>query len=198
MSIELQHVNVKLFLRNAEGLKTGDYTGVFNGWIQARAPGELLVDVADYGHVHHGPGLVLIGHAANYSLDESGGRLGLLYNRKARVDGSNQDRLRQAVVAALRAAQKLEREQGFQFDGDELQITANDRRLAPNTPDTFAALKPDFVRLVNLLYGGAAYSLANTSRDPRERFSVSATTAAGFDVTALLGHLEAETEHVQA
>ena len=43
MNIELQHVNVKLFLRNAEGLKTGDYTGVFNGWIQTRALGELLV-----------------------------------------------------------------------------------------------------------------------------------------------------------
>ena len=41
MNIELQHVNVKLFLRNAEGLMTGDYTGVFNDWIQTRALGEL-------------------------------------------------------------------------------------------------------------------------------------------------------------
>jgi hypothetical protein len=198
MNIELQHVNVKLFLRNAEGLKTGDYTGVFNGWIQTRALGELLVDVADYGHVHHGPGLVLIGHTANYSLDESEGRLGLLYNRKARVDGSNQDRLRQAVRAALLAAQKLEREQGLQFEGGEVQIIVNDRHVAPNMPATFAALKPEFTRLFDVLYGGAAYSLANASRDPRERFSVRATTAAGLDLTALLGHLEAETAHAYA
>jgi hypothetical protein len=198
MTIDVQHVNVKFFLLNAAGVKTADYTGVFNGWIQTRALGELLVDVADYGHVHQGPGLVLIGHESNYSLDETGGRLGLLYNRKALVEGSNQARLRQAVARALTAAQKLEREQGFHFDGSEVQLILNDRRLAPNTPETLAVLRPDLEALFNTLFAGAAYTVTHSSTDPRERFTVNVTTAAGFDISALLGHLEAETAHAGA
>ncbi len=198
MSIDLQHINVKFFLLNAEGLTTGDYTGVFNGWIQERALDELLVDVADYGHVHHGPGLVLIGHESNYSLDQTGGRLGLLYNRKARVEGPTQERLRAALRKALLAAQKLEREQGFKFDGQSVELLINDRLLAPNTPATLAALRPELEVLFNTLYGGAAFTLTHSSLDPRERFTVTATTAAALDVSALLAQLEAQTADVSA
>ena len=193
--MDLQHINVKLFLQSPADLRTGDYYGVFNGWIQQRALDELLVDVADYGHVHHGPGLVLIGHAANYSLDQHGGRNGLLYNRKARVEGSTQARLRQAVRAALAAARKLEQEQGFQFDGSEVQLTVNDRLLTPNTPETLAALRPELEALFGTLYAGADFTLTHTSRDPRERFTVHVTTAAGDGLAALLGRLEAETAY---
>ncbi len=191
--MDLQHLNVKLFLLSPIGIRTGDYTSVFNGWIQAKALGELLIDVADYGHVPHGPGLLLIGHEANYSLDEIGGRLGLLYNRKARVVGSTQARLRQAVRQALAAADKLEREQGFKFSGSEVQLIVNDRALAPNTPETLAALTPELDALFTSLYGGAAYTLAHTSADPRERFTVTVTTTASADVAGLLSRLEAET-----
>jgi hypothetical protein len=193
--MDLQHVNVKFFLKNAEGLETGAYTGVFNRWIQERALAEMLVDVADYGHVHQGPGLVLIGHEANYSLDQHGGRLGLLYNRKAPVSGTLEARLAQAVRAALIAAQKLEREEGFAFDGGEVEIVINDRLLAPNTPETLAALRPALEAVFKTLYAGAAYTLAHTSADPRERFTLRVTSAAGFDVAALLSHLEAETAY---
>ena len=42
---------------------------------------KLLLDVADYKHVQEGPGIVLIGHEADYSLDLGGGRAGLVYDR---------------------------------------------------------------------------------------------------------------------
>ena len=66
---------------------------------------ELLIDVADYLHVHNGPGIMLIGHEADYSLDNRAGRLGLLYNRKEQLDGTTQEKLAQAARAALTAAQ---------------------------------------------------------------------------------------------
>jgi hypothetical protein len=195
--MDLQHINVKLFITAPAPLRTGDYTGVFNGWIQERALGELLVDVADYGHVHHGPGLLLIGHEANYSLDETGGRLGLLYNRKAPVEGTAQERLRQAVRQALLAAQKLATEQNFQFDVSQAQVILNDRHLAPNTPETFAALRPELETLFNTLYGGAAFTLTHSSLDPRERLTVDVSTTAGLDLAALLANLEAEKTYVE-
>ena len=35
---------------------------------------ELMIDVADYKHVKHGPGVVLVGDANDYYLDEGEGR----------------------------------------------------------------------------------------------------------------------------
>ena len=46
---------------------------------------------------------MLIGHEANYSLDNRENRLGLLYNRKAPLDGTFQSRLGQAHRACARS-----------------------------------------------------------------------------------------------
>ena len=88
--MNVQHINLKLFIANPEAVKLEEFGAVFNNWIQRRVTLELLIDVADYLHVHNGPGILLIGHEADYSLDNRAGRLGLLYNRKAQLDGSVQ------------------------------------------------------------------------------------------------------------
>ena len=70
-------------------------------------------------------------------MDNADNRLGVRYNRKAALDGENQDRLAQAARAALIACQRLEAEPTvagtFHFDGRELEIFINDRLLAPNS-----------------------------------------------------------------
>src|SRR5208283_4300849 len=124
--MEFQHVNVKLFLKNAEELDLEALIPVFHRWIQAQAKGELLLDVADYRHVHSGPGVVLIGHQGNYCLDNTGGRLGVRYNRKAVLEGNDQDRLVQATQAALDACRRLEIEPSLggriQFNGRDIEV----------------------------------------------------------------------------
>src|SRR4030095_6743995 len=130
---------------------------------------ELLIDVADYLHVHHGPGIMLIGHEADYSLDNRAGRLGLLYNRKEQIEGTTQEKLTQAVRAALTVAQILEKENGLKFNGSEVQIVVNDRVLAPNTAETFASLEPELNSFFARLYDSAQYSLSHND-DRRERF----------------------------
>src|SRR5512138_3801588 len=150
--MNVQHINIKFFLQNPESVRLDDFGAVFNNWIQRGALPELLVDVADYLHVHYGPGVILIGHEADYSLDNRAGRLGLLYNRKAALDGSLQDKLMQAARAALTAARLLEKENGVKFRGEEVQVIINDRLLAPNTPETFAMLEPDFRTFFNTFY----------------------------------------------
>ena len=106
--MELQHVNVKLYVENPEGTDLEVLIPVFHNWIQDQVCEELLIDVADYRHVHQGPGVVLIGHEANYSLDNTDNRLGVRYNRKALIAGSNQDRFTQATRAALTAYRRLD------------------------------------------------------------------------------------------
>src|SRR5258705_12533703 len=105
--MELQHVNVKLLVRNPEEVDLEPLIPVFHGWIQSQGGEGLLLDVADYRHVDAGPGAVLIGHEGNYSVDNSEHRLGVRYNRTASLDGTNLDRLKQAARAALTACQRL-------------------------------------------------------------------------------------------
>jgi hypothetical protein len=192
--MNLQHINLKFFIANPEALTLEEYQGVFNDWIQRGLTEDLLVDVADYLHVHHGPGMMLIGHEANYSLDNTAGRLGLLYNRKAQLEGSAQDKLVQAARAALSAARILETENGVKFIGGELQLIVNDRLLAPNTLETFAALGEDLKAFLDRLYKGFSYEL-NQKPDPRERFTVNVKAGAAFEIDALLQNLGVEPVH---
>src|SRR6185503_12159668 len=136
--MNIQHINIKFYLENPETVNLAEYASVFNPWIQKQRLEELLIDVADYLHVHNGPGIILIGHEADYSLDNRAGRLGLLYNRKEQLDGTNAEKLFQAARAALNAAQILEKENSLKFSGQEGQIVINDRLLVPNTAETFA------------------------------------------------------------
>jgi hypothetical protein len=193
--MNVQHINIKFFIENPEDVKLEEYSGIFNNWIQRHMTAELLIDVADYLHVHHGPGIILIGHEADYSLDNRAGRLGLLYNRKAQLDGSVQEKLAHAGRAALTAARLLEMENGVKFTGQEAQVLINDRLLVPNTPETFAALEPELRTFFDRLYHGVEYTLTHHSTDPRERFTVDVKADTHFEVETLLKTLSVEPAH---
>jgi hypothetical protein len=130
----------------------------------------------------------------DYSLDDRAGRLGLLYNRKAQVEGTTQEKLAQAVRAALIVAQILEKENDLKFNGSEGQVIVNDRLLVPNTPETYAAIEPEIKSFFNQLYNGSDYSLSHNS-NRRERFTVNVRTPAYFSVDTLLKNVVGETAH---
>ena len=192
--MNVQHINIKLFIENPQSVNIADYSAVFNTWIQKHALDELLIDVADYLHVPNGPGLLLIGHEADYSLDNRAGRLGLLYNRKQQLEGTTQEKLTQAACAVLTAAQILEKENGLQFNTREFQVLVNDRLLAPNTMETFVTLEPELRTFFDKLYGGTEYEISYKT-DPRERFTVEIKAVTYFDVEKLLKAIEVETVH---
>lgn len=189
--MNVQHINIKFYLENPQNVKLEDFSAVFNNWIQRHVTEELLIDVADYLHVKNGPGLMLIGHEADYSLDNRAGRLGLLYNRKAQIEGSTQEKLTQAARAAFTAARLLETENKLKFSGQEIQLIINDRLIAPNTVATFAALEPELRTFFDTLFGGTEYTLSNDT-DPRERFTVNVKAAKRFDIETLLQALPAQ------
>jgi len=190
--MEFQHFNVKLFVKNSQEVELEALIPVFHSWIQNQASDELLLDVADYRHVRSGPGVVLIGHQGNYSLDNTDGRLGVRYNRKAPLPGTNQDRLVQAAQAALAASRRLETEPSLagniQFNGRETEVFINDRLLAPNTPETRAATDSEFRAFFSRLFGNIEYSVSYP-QDPRGLFSVHVQTSQVFETAALLNNL---------
>ena len=190
--MNLQHVNAKLILQDPEKLDLGLMIPIFHNWIQNRTCEELLLDVADYRHVPGGPGVILIGHEANYSLDNTGNRLGVRYNRKAPLDGSPRDRLAQAVRAALLACRRLESDPrlggALRFNGREMEFTVNDRLLAPNLDATREALEPEIRAFCARLFANQEYSLQYEA-DPRRLFSVAVSSPEAFTVPDLLNNL---------
>jgi hypothetical protein len=180
--MDLQHLTVKIFAAQS-GIDLGDAIAVFQRWIQDSVSGELLIDVADYRHVPGGPGVLLVAHEADYSLD---GR-GLTYRRKAVVEGGNQDKLLQAFFAALEACRRLEEDFAgkLKFDAGHCEVTVNDRLLAPNTEATWQALLPDFLHFLDGLFGRGAYRIERTG-EARERFRVSIESSSFVPVACLL------------
>ncbi|MGE5325609.1 MAG: hypothetical protein ACM3NO_01110 [Deltaproteobacteria bacterium] len=190
--MDLQHVHAKLFVQNPETVDSAQMIPIFHSWIQDRTCEELLLDVADYRHVPGGPGVILIGHEANYSLDNTNHRLGVRYSRKAPLDGSAQDRLEQALRAALLACRRLEGDPrlsgNLRFNGREMELTVNDRLIAPNVGATRSALEPEIRALCNQLLAGQDYSLCYEA-DPRRLFSVTVNSSRAFAVPDLLNNL---------
>jgi hypothetical protein len=190
---QMQHVNMKLLVQNPGEVDLEPLIPVFHDWIRDQVGEGLLLDVADYRHVDAGPGVVLIGHEGNYSVDNTDNRLGVRYNRKAALDGTNQDRLKQAARAALTACQRLEAESRLggklRFNGQEIAFFINDRLLAPNCDATREAFDSDFKTFSEKLFRGSEYSMLYGS-DPRELFAVSVKAARPFTVTELLGRLD--------
>jgi len=190
--MELQHVNAKLLLKDPDGLDLGRLIPVFHSWIQDQIFDDRLLDVADYRHVHHGPGVVLIGHEGDYSVDNTDGRLGVRYNRKTPIDGSNEGRLKQAARAALRACERLESEKSLggklRVNGQDVEVFINDRLLAPNRDETREELDPDFKQFAGELFRGNEYSLSYES-DARKLLSVSLRSSRVFSVGELLANL---------
>jgi hypothetical protein len=191
-SADLQKFAVKVFARSAEAVEREAFVPIFHRWIQTHAVPGILVDVADYGHLPNGPGVVLIGHEADVVMDSMEGPLGLLYNRKRPLPGSFAERLRAALKVALEACARLEAEPELAgrltFDVGGCLFIANDRLAAPNTGEAFTVLRPDLEAVFGALYGKGV-ELRHDVRDPRRRLAVQARSSAPADLPTLLGRL---------
>ncbi len=173
--MNLQHINVKLFVDGQLEVELERFVEVFHGWVAAQSMGELLIDVADYRHVPAGPAVALIGHEADYVLDNAGNRMGLLYNRKAVCEGSNADKLSLSLTAAVSACERLEKElPGLKFDHNQFELTIADRALAPNSPETLQAFEPILADFVRETLGQPDYSIEHDA-DSRRLFAVTVT-----------------------
>lgn len=184
--MNLQHFNAKIFVDGELPVDLERFIEVFHRWVAAQAMEEMLVDVADYRHVPAGPGIVLVGLEADYSLDHTGGRYGLCYNRKAPLDGDNADRFRQAFRSAANVCLLLEEEfAGLTFSRWEFEWFINDRALAPNTDETYEVCRSELPRWLNGGLGVSEFD-ADYDRDPRHRFGAVVRLSVPLDFATLV------------
>jgi len=173
--MDLNRFAIKIFAAEPMEVELPELIPIFHRWIQTHAVEGLLIDVADYSHVVDGPGILLIGHEANYAFDRSGGRSGLLYARKRPIEGPLAERLYRSTDLALRACRELERAPELagrlKFRGDQLAVVANDRLLAPNTEAAWGKLEPELTAFLSRLLPGARCDLEREP-DPKGRLGV--------------------------
>ena len=131
----IRRLTAKVLVRDGARLFRRGFISVFHGWIREhRIPEHVLIDVHDYTHLHHGPGVMLVAHEGHFRSDEGGGRLGLLYARKRGLAGGFEDRLRMTLRPLLQAATLLEAQgvegTGVEFMGEEIILSFDDRLVA--------------------------------------------------------------------
>ncbi len=191
--MELQKIEIKFFAVEREPVPLTAFIDLFHGWIQASDG--VYHDVADYSHMHQGPGIVLVAPDFFVSVDETGGRRGFLFSQKARLEGSKQERLARVFQSALENCRRLQAEPALQkkleFRFDEFEITLNDRLLAPNGDESYQALKAEVEPFVSRLFGGAPVSLQQES-DARRRVRLRIQAMAPVELAALLSHVESK------
>ncbi len=189
---------LKWFLDDASDIAPEAFIPVFHHWIQRQCLEELLIDVADYRHVHNGPGVILIAHDAHYAMDATDGRLGLLYSRRRETHPSRRDiedtreRLASVFLCALSACQHLEAEAAFQgqlrFRTDRLILRVNDRLYAPNTLDAFQAVYEELAPLLRTLYSDQEVEVSHAS-DAASRLTIEIKAVENPSLETLLTRL---------
>lgn len=163
----------------------------FHRVIQEGALSETLIDVTDYSHVPNGPGVMLICHEAHYSMDHGGGRLGLKCATKRGASGDGAERLRRVLQKTLRACAVMEGHEilagRVQFDTASALFSIEDRLVAPNTPETFAAFSPVLAEGFARAWATPP-ALAHTGT-PKECFQVALTAPTAPTLAELLARL---------
>jgi hypothetical protein len=171
--MDLYRLGIKFFAATDKRIDLTEFIPVFHEWIQKQIiKDHLLIDIHNYSHIHEGPGILLVGHQGNFSIDAADDRMGLLYYRKQPIDTFAD--IVKPGVQGFRLLEEDPRMRGrLDFRQDEVLIIANDRLLAPNDDQTFLKLEPQLsAALSQVLAKG--FQLARISDDPKERLTIRA------------------------
>ena len=186
-----EKLQIKFFAKPNEHFELEGAVPVFHRFIREQLFDELMIDVADYKHVQNGPGVVLVGDANDYYLDQGEGRCGLMFSRK-RHGSAPDGRLREGFARALKACTMLEAapELGgkLSFATDEVLIRLPDRLRAPNDDASFAEASRDASPLLDKLYGTGNYVIERGPLAP-EPLSLRVKAKSAPTLAALLGAL---------
>ncbi len=186
-----EKLQIKFFAKPNAAFDIEAVVPVFHRFIREHAFDELMIDVANYKHVQNGPGVVLVGDANDYYLDEGEGRPGLLFSRK-RHGSAAEGRLREGFARALKACTLLEAAPELSgkltFATGEILIRFPDRLRAPNDDAGFAQAAGDVTPLLEKLYGAGGFSIQRGPAAP-EPLSLRVKAKSSPALSALLAAL---------
>ena len=129
----------KIGLKRMFGLFNIDlelFIPVFHEWIQKDTiSNHIMVDVADYKHIPDGPGIMLIAHEGNFSIDLENGEVGLQYIRKQPLKNDLINNIHEIKSILNQACNLLTNNEMLREKisfNNQYRIIANDRYHFPN------------------------------------------------------------------
>ncbi len=156
---DLQRFDIKILAEKGRDIPPIEFVPVLQKWIQRHDIEGVLIDVANYSHVHNGAGVILIGHESNVSIDYAEGGMGLLQRRRQPLEGAFVERCEAVLKSALAACELLENDEAFagrlKFSRSHMLFIANDRLAAPNHAPAQDALRRDVEAAFSKVLGGA-------------------------------------------
>jgi hypothetical protein len=184
-------INTKFYLAEGVELSGEQWYRALYAWIST-TPDEVLIDVADYSHVGRGPLTVLVGHNANYAVDNTDGRLGLVYSRKRPLEGDFSQRLQSVFRSAVQACRRLEEDdalEGVRFRGDEVRVTVNDRLSSPEESGAPATADSALDRQLEAMFGSSDLEVTREA-DSRCATTITARYNKDLGMSGLLENLD--------
>ena len=178
-----QRISVKLFAASADSTKhdsVDHWVRLFHRFIQdSLIPNTLLIDVHDYRHLHHGPGVMLVAHEAHYRMEHDG----LVVARKRGLQGDWDDRVVEVFRSSLVAARAIEDgTPGFQFVADRFEFCIDDRLVAPPSDETVSS----FCEVLRLCFERRFGSQTTIHSQERPRGPVGATVLTSTTMSSSL------------
>ncbi len=179
---------VKIPATNASGDLAGAIP-VFHRCMQQALLEGLLIDVADYLHVPNGPGVLLVGHDVDYSLNDEG----LTTTRKRQGDVSAADQLRDTLRIALGAVRAITDDGTLELDFDlaRFDIIVADRLRSANTADGADAVLAELQPVLDEAFGAGATVARANAGDERAPVAFSVVLPAAADLEAVMAKLPA-------
>ena len=136
---------------------------------------QVFVDIADYKHVPEGPVILLVGVNADVGYDSHGGELGLSYNQKQIIEGTNQQKLKSTFSSLISIYSKMHEYSGFStppvVDLSKITFILNDRALAPNSEKIFESVSGDIKSFFTELLGEDSFQVKHAGSE-KERLTV--------------------------
>lgn len=146
MQPDLQRIDVKLLLDCPPDPDLDQFLVIFDRWRKADDHPADWVDLADYAHMPGGPGILIAGKRDTFSVNLNPPGPGLLTSVRRGLEGSLEDRFREALRRAreFNAAVLAEPEFPAEFSVREgaWEIYVNDRLGFPNTDPTDWLVRP--------------------------------------------------------
>lgn len=186
----IERFAVKFFARPGVEIDDAVFIDIFHEWIRLRSLSGVLLDVADYRHVPEGPGIMLITHDINFSMDYAEGRFGLFAQRKRGSGLTHQERLLDLVRATVEFGALLAADSRvagrLSLEAGAFHYLSNDRLAVPNSEAGFAAIQPDLAAAAGLIYPAQTASITRIENDARDRLTVHIDSSQSLSMQALL------------
>lgn len=186
MEPDLQRIDLKVLAEAPADLSLDPFLAIFSRWRKQQDESDWI-DFADYAHMPHGAGIMLIGKQGSFSVNLDDPGIGLLYSGRKDFEGSFEQRVAEAFRRCLRLTKPLLAEPDYpkqlKLLPSSWEIFINDRLNFPNTDETDRRLRGPIESALDTLFGANGYAMER-DKDPQRRYAFSVRAKNG-DIDAL-------------